>query len=36
MARGKPNTTLYGLFVFMKVCLKFRYNIDEKLKMCVS
>lgn len=36
MARGKPNATLYGPFMFMKVCLKFRYNIDEKLKICMS
>lgn len=36
MTRGKPNATLYGPFIFIKVCIKFRYNIDEKLKICLS
>lgn len=36
MARGKPNAALYRPFMSMKVCLKFRYNIGEKLKVCAS
>lgn len=36
MARGKPNATLYGILTFVKAWLKFRYNINENLKICVS
>lgn len=36
MARGKPSAALYGTLMFVKACLKFRYNINENLKICVS